>query len=89
MACDPQADAADLAEVVLKDHAMTMKVLRIANSARYAVAGNRITTVSRAVVLMGFESVRAMALGWGAYNMLPVLDGAGISSRTSGGTRWP
>ncbi len=74
VAADPQADAADLAGVILKDQAMTMKVLRIANSARYAVAPNRVTTVSRAVVLMGFDSVRAMALGWGAFHMLSSLE---------------
>jgi len=77
VASDSQADAVDLAQVILKDQAMTMKVLRIANSARYALTPNRITTVSRAVVLMGFESVRAMAMGWGAFHMLTALERGG------------
>lgn len=74
VASDPKADAGDLAEVILKDQAITIKVLRIANSAQYALCPQRITTVSRAVVLLGFESVRAIALAVGAYNLLSTLE---------------
>ncbi|MBE0618894.1 MAG: HDOD domain-containing protein, partial [Proteobacteria bacterium] len=77
MAADPKADASDLAEVILKDQAMAMKVLRIANSAQYALCPQRVTTISRAVVLLGFESVRAIALGLGAYNLLSTLERGG------------
>ncbi|MEW6489039.1 MAG: HDOD domain-containing protein [Thermodesulfobacteriota bacterium] len=74
VASDPEADAGDLAEVILKDQAITIKVLRIANSAQYTLCPQRITTVSRAVVLLGFESVRAIALAVGAYNLLSTLE---------------
>jgi len=77
IAADPRADAGDLAEVILKDQAMTLKVLRIANSAQYALCPQRVTTISRAVVLLGFESVRAIALGLGAYNLLSTLERGG------------
>ncbi|WP_025322013.1 HDOD domain-containing protein [Deferrisoma camini] len=73
VASDPTSNAGDLAGVILKDQALTMKVLRVANSARYAVTSARVTTVSRAVVLLGFESVRAIALGIGAYHLLSSL----------------
>ena len=73
VASDPTSSAADLADVILKDQALTMKVLRVANSARYGVSSQRITTVSRAVVLLGFESVRAIAVGLGAYQLLSAL----------------
>ncbi len=73
VASDPTSSAADLAEVILKDQALTMKVLRVANSARYGVTAQRITTVSRAVVLLGFQSVRAIAVGLGAYQLLSAL----------------
>ncbi len=73
VASDPTSSAADLAEVILKDQALTMKVLRVANSARYGVSAQRITTVSRAVVLLGFQSVRAIAVGLGAYQLLSAL----------------
>ncbi len=77
VASDPTSDAADLAGVILKDQALTMKVLRMANSARYALSVQRVTTVSRAVVILGFESVRALALGLGAYQLLSTLKRGG------------
>ena len=82
VASDPSSSAADLADVILKDQAMTLKVLRIANSAQYALYSQRVATVSRAVVLLGFESVRAMALGIGAFHLLSSLKrGGGILER--------
>ncbi len=53
---------ADLSRVVLMDSAMTAKVLRLANSVYYNPAAKRITTVSRAIVMLGFETIRTMAL---------------------------
>ncbi|MDF1552439.1 MAG: HDOD domain-containing protein [Deferrisomatales bacterium] len=77
VAANPGAGAQQLAEVILKDQALTMKVLRIGNSAQYAVCSQRVTTVSRAVVMLGFESVRALALGLGAFNLLSSLEKGG------------
>lgn len=67
----------DLADMILKDQALTMRLLRIANSAQYAMYSQRVTTVSKAVVLMGFESVRAMAMGAEMYRLLSALTKAG------------
>lgn len=46
---------------ILKDVALTNKLLRLVNSARYA-RGSSIGTVSRAVSLVGFNGIRNMAL---------------------------
>lgn len=46
---------------ILKDVALTNKLLRLVNSAHYARGGN-ISTVSRAVTLVGFNGIRNMAL---------------------------
>lgn len=46
---------------ILKDVALTNKLLRIVNSAHYA-RGSSISTVSRAVSLVGFNGIRNMAL---------------------------
>lgn len=52
-----------LAAEILKDVALTHKLLRLINSAHYANAGGgTISTVSRAVQLMGFAGVRNLAL---------------------------
>ncbi len=50
-----------LASEILKDVALTNKLLRMVNSASFVVAGP-VTTVSRAVALVGFTAIRNMAL---------------------------
>ncbi|MBX3619979.1 MAG: protein kinase [Rhizobacter sp.] len=48
---------------ILKDVALTNKLLRMVNTARYSHAGGgNISTVSRAVALVGFAGIRNMAL---------------------------
>jgi serine/threonine protein kinase len=52
-----------LADEVLKDVALTNKLLRMVNSAHFSAAAvGGITTVSRAVALVGFAGIRNMAL---------------------------
>ncbi|CAN7553253.1 HDOD domain-containing protein [Acidovorax sp. LjRoot129] len=53
----------DLTHEILKDVALTNKLLRLVNSVHFAHAGRgTISTVSRAVSLVGFTAVRNMAL---------------------------
>ncbi len=54
--------ASELSRVVLQDAAMTARLLRIANSPLFNVTGRSISTVSRAVVLLGFDEVRSICL---------------------------
>lgn len=51
-----------LANAVLQDYGLAQKLLRLVNTASYAQHG-QVTTVSRAVLLMGFDRVRAVASG--------------------------
>ncbi len=54
---------ASLSAEILKDVALTNKLLRMVNTAHYAQSGNgSISTVSRAVALVGFAGIRNMAL---------------------------
>jgi len=57
-----QTSAADLANVILKDYGLTSKLLKLVNSTFYRRSSTRISTVSRAVTLLGFEQVRTAAL---------------------------
>lgn len=50
-----------LAGVILKDYSLTNKLLRLVNSAFYGNFSGKISTVSRAVVLLGFEQIRLAA----------------------------
>ena len=51
-----------LSAEILKDVALTNKLLRIVNSAHYSAAGGAVSTVSRAVSLVGFAGIRNLAL---------------------------
>ena len=57
------SSASQLAELILRDASLTTKVLRIGNSAFYNPnTDNQITTISRAVVQLGFKGIKAIAL---------------------------
>jgi serine/threonine protein kinase len=51
-----------LSSEILKDVALTGKLLRLVNTARYQGAGGSIGTVSRAVALVGFNGIRNLAM---------------------------
>lgn len=55
------SSASELANAVLKDYSLTSKLLKLVNSAFYGQFAGKITTVSRAVVVLGFEQVRMAA----------------------------
>jgi serine/threonine protein kinase len=58
-----EQDGADtLSRVILKDFALTNKLLKIVNTAVYAQFGNTVSTISRAVVILGFEAIRNAAI---------------------------
>lgn len=52
-----------LSNTILKDYALTNKILRFVNSAYYRQAGGgNISTVSRAVIVLGFDAIRNIAI---------------------------
>ena len=65
-----KSDASELADVILKDYALTSKLLRLVNSAVFGQYGGSISTVSRAVVILGFDQVRAAALSIAVFEHL-------------------
>ena len=53
----------DLAYFVLSDLALTQRILRLSNTVQYrTVAGTVVTTVSRAIALLGFDNMKTTAL---------------------------
>ena len=56
------ASASEISNVILKDYALTTKILRLVNSSMYRQFGGEITTISRAVVILGVENVQAATL---------------------------
>ena len=52
----------DLSRIILRDANLTARVLRLANSATYNVTGAKISTISRAIVYLGFNLVRDISM---------------------------
>jgi eukaryotic-like serine/threonine-protein kinase len=50
-----------VANTILKDFSLTNKVLRLVNSAYYNRSGGKISTISRAVIMLGINTVRSIA----------------------------
>ena len=53
----------NMTQTVLSDPVLTQKVLRLANSGMYAAFGSSVTTVSRAVMVLGSDAIGHLALG--------------------------
>lgn len=60
---DPDSTIKQFAEVISGDQALTGRLLRMANSAAFAQRGG-VTKVERAMVLLGLERLKALALGF-------------------------
>jgi putative nucleotidyltransferase with HDIG domain len=57
----PDASAAEMARLIETDPSLSARVIRLANAPYYGV-GRRVSSASRAVVLLGFSTVRALAV---------------------------
>ncbi len=74
--CSPK----DLVQVIDKDPVMAVKVLRVVNSAYYSLP-KQITSINRAVVHLGFNSIKNLALSIAAIGMLPTSNAAGFDGQ--------
>lgn len=63
---DADSSASDLTEILEMDPAITVRVLRLANSAFFGLR-HKVDTIRRAVVVIGFEAVRLLSLATSAF----------------------
>jgi len=71
--CTPK----DLVSVIDKDPVITMKVLRVVNSAQLGLA-TKITSVNQSVVYLGQNTIKNLALSIAAIGILPAHNAAGF-----------
>ena len=67
----------EVVAVIEKDPVMTMKILRVINSACYGLP-TKITSVSQSVVFLGINTIKNLALGFAAVGILPRMNVAGF-----------
>jgi HD-like signal output (HDOD) protein len=70
-----KSSAVELSEIIEGDQAVTARLLRMANSAYYR-RSRRVATVKQSVVVLGFESIRLLAIAVTAFDAMSTLDGA-------------
>ena len=78
---DEKASTGRLAQAILQDAAMTAKVLKLANSALYNPARQPVSTISRAIVVLGFDVVVEIAI---AIRLVDSLLAGGVRGRVLG-----
>lgn len=71
---DTASSAKDLTKALSTDQALAGKVLRLVNSSFYGFPG-KISTLNRAVVILGYNAIRNLALALSAYDALKKVRG--------------
>jgi len=79
---DESSSARDLERIVSCDQSIAAKVLKIANSAYYGFP-REITTIHRAIVMLGFHTVKGLALGSSIFETLFHPGGTSHFDRTA------
>lgn len=62
LSSDPDSHAMELAQTIMKDANLSAKLLRLANSPFYSRGLGKISSVSRAVVLLGFDVIKNLCV---------------------------
>ncbi|MFK5891678.1 MAG: HDOD domain-containing protein [Pseudomonadota bacterium] len=55
-------NSAELANVIIEDFALTNKILKLVNSAYYRTTKIEVKTISQAVLILGFDEIRSVAI---------------------------
>ncbi len=66
---DESTDAKRVAEIIRNDQSITMKILKLVNSAYYGLS-NRITSVNQAVTLLGFDKIKQILFTLSVFESL-------------------
>lgn len=81
--------AHELAETILKDCALTARLLRVVNSLHASRVAGRVYSVRQAIVILGFERVRSLAVSISVFcrdgiDKSPLAEESALMALTSG-----
>lgn len=68
-----ESSANDLMQVILPDQTMCSAILKVANSALFGIP-KEVSTIERAVVLLGYEEIRNIVIGKAIFTSMPKLN---------------
>jgi putative nucleotidyltransferase with HDIG domain len=69
---NPESTANELMQVILPDQMMCSTILKVANSAFFGIPRG-VSTIERAVVVLGYEEIRNIVIGKAIFSSLPRL----------------
>lgn len=75
-----KSSAKDLGQIIYTDQSMAAKVLKMANSAFYGFT-QQIKSIDRAIVILGFDEVRAIAVAMSVFDSIYLRKGGVYYSR--------
>src|SRR4051794_6723040 len=78
LAQEDKAEMDDLAQMIARDPALSVKILRAVNSPFYGL-GQKVSTISQAVVLLGLHAVKTMVLGFSLVSQMRTNKGNGFN----------
>jgi len=81
---DPKSTARDLHSVIKNDPALSVKILKVVNSAFYGLPG-QVASVDRAIILLGLSAVKNIAI---AASIARLFKGKRISDQFSAADLW-
>lgn len=81
---DPKSTARDLHDVIRKDPALSVKLLKVVNSAFYGLPG-QVASVDRAIILLGLSAVKNLAI---VASIARLFKGRRISQQFSAADLW-
>jgi HD-like signal output (HDOD) protein len=70
---NPKSTAGDLEKVIQSDQALTLKILKIANSSFYGLL-RKVNTLQRAILVVGFKAIKDIAVSTAILNMYRTSD---------------
>jgi putative nucleotidyltransferase with HDIG domain len=77
---DPMASTGDVEKIMANDVSLTAKVLRLANSAYYAIPGG-VSSLQRAIAYIGYDTINQLALSASIIKSLNSPSNAGFDVR--------
>jgi len=81
---DPKSTVKDLHGVIKNDPALSVKILKVVNSAFYGLPGH-VASVDRAIILLGLSAVKNISI---AASIARLFKGRRISEQFSAGDLW-
>ena len=77
MVRDPNADIHKMARLISSDPALSSKILKTVNSSFYGF-GKTVSTISQALVILGLQSVRTLAMGFSLASSMNKVQARGF-----------